>query len=351
MNRKVKKALKIVGITITGFIAAVVVSLGCLCIYHQCRLKKERSVITHMAGQYVEVDGHNMNVYVEGEGNKTLVFLPGSMTPSPIFDFKPLYEMLTDKYKVVVMEKFGYGYSDEYEGERSVDVITSQDRETLAALNIEGPYILVPHSASGLEVVYWANHYPEEIEAIIGLDPAVPEQYDLLPGTHITEMEPQDPEKAVKAMAGSDFFSYKIGLIRIAMNPDNLSAALRSNALSEEEKEQYRALFFDKFCAGSGSTMMRETICDEHALKVLLDIYNDPLPDVPTLFFVSNDEAMLAGSYGSVENWHRIHENYIAGITRGEIVYLDCGHYVHAEKPEEVAEKMVDFIDSLGGEQ
>ena len=40
MNRKVKKALKIVGITITGFIAAVVVSLGCLCIYHQCRLKK-----------------------------------------------------------------------------------------------------------------------------------------------------------------------------------------------------------------------------------------------------------------------------------------------------------------------
>ena len=64
MNRKVKKALKIVGITITGFIAAVVVSLGCLCIYHQCRLKKERSVITHMAGQYVEVDGHNMNVCV-----------------------------------------------------------------------------------------------------------------------------------------------------------------------------------------------------------------------------------------------------------------------------------------------
>ncbi len=40
MNRKVKKALKIVGITITGFIAAVVVSLGCLYIYHQCRLKK-----------------------------------------------------------------------------------------------------------------------------------------------------------------------------------------------------------------------------------------------------------------------------------------------------------------------
>ena len=180
MNGKVRKALKVLGITIAGFIAAIVAFLGCLCIYHQSRLKKERSVITHMAGQYVEVDGHKMNVYVEGEGDKTLVFLPGSMTPSPIFDFKPLYEMLTDKYKVVVIEKFGYGYSDECEGERSVDVITSQDREALAALSIEGPYILVPHSASGLEAVYWANHYPEEIEAIIGLDPAVPEQYDLL---------------------------------------------------------------------------------------------------------------------------------------------------------------------------
>lgn len=348
MTGKVKRVLKIMGIIIVGLIGVIVLMLGSLCIYHQARLKKERSIITHMAGEYVEVDGHNMNVYIEGDGDKTLVFLSGSMTPSPIFDFKPLYEKLSNQYKIVVIEKFGYGYSDECEGERSLDIITNEDRKALAALNLEGPYILVPHSASGLEAVYWANMYPNEVEAIIGLDMAVPEQYDFTPGTHITEMEGQDSEDAVKAMAVNDFFLYKIGFIRLIMNPDELSAALRCDVLTDQEKEQYRALFYDKFCKGSGSTMMRETICDKRALKVLLEIYNAPVPDIPTLFFVSNDQ-MLSDAYGSIENWHQIHENYISKMSVGEIVYLDCGHYVHAEKPEEIAEKIIDFMDSLEG--
>ncbi|MBS7577686.1 MULTISPECIES: alpha/beta hydrolase [unclassified Enterococcus] len=43
--------------------------------------------------------------------------------------------------------------------------------------NIQGPLILVPHSMSGIEAIYWAQTYPDEIEAIIGLDMAVPEAY------------------------------------------------------------------------------------------------------------------------------------------------------------------------------
>ena len=67
-----------------------VLLLTALCIYHQIRLEKERSIINHTLGQFVEVDGHNMNIYTEGSGNKTLVFLSGFGTPSPVLDFKPL---------------------------------------------------------------------------------------------------------------------------------------------------------------------------------------------------------------------------------------------------------------------
>ncbi|MCR5794006.1 MAG: alpha/beta hydrolase, partial [Solobacterium sp.] len=217
----------------------------------------------------------------------------------------------------------------------------------LMSLGIEGPYILVPHSASGLEAVYWAGKYPDEVEAIIGLDPAVPKQYDCMPGTHITEMEPQDAEEAVEAMKMNDLLQYRIGLIRLTMDPDSLLAALRSDALAEEEKEQYRALFYTKFCEGSGSTMMRETICTEHSLQVLLELYNSPAPDVPSLFFVSSDEAMLARPYGSLSAWYKIHEDYLAHVTDGKIVYMDCGHYIHAEEPETVSAEMTAFIESL----
>ena len=41
----------------------------------------------------------------------------------------------------------------------------------------KGPYILVPHSLSGLEAIRWEQKYPDEIKAIIGLDMATPKTY------------------------------------------------------------------------------------------------------------------------------------------------------------------------------
>ena len=42
-------------------------------------------------------------------------------------------------------------------------------RQGLSLAGESGPYILFPHSMSGLEAVYWAQQYPDEVTAIIGL--------------------------------------------------------------------------------------------------------------------------------------------------------------------------------------
>lgn len=46
-------------------------------------------------GQMVEVNGYNMHVYVEGEGDTTLVFMSGGGTSSPVLYFKSLYSLLS----------------------------------------------------------------------------------------------------------------------------------------------------------------------------------------------------------------------------------------------------------------
>ena len=38
--------------------------------------------------------------------------MSGWGTPSPILDFKTLYSRLSDENRIVVVEKFGYGFSD-----------------------------------------------------------------------------------------------------------------------------------------------------------------------------------------------------------------------------------------------
>ena len=80
--------------------------------YHRLALQREKASLKPM-GQMVSVNGHDMSVFVKGEGPQTLVFLSGAGTASPILDFKDLYDGLSKQYKIVVVERGGYGYSED----------------------------------------------------------------------------------------------------------------------------------------------------------------------------------------------------------------------------------------------
>ena len=132
-------------------------------INHKIHSSQEKSLLAPL-GNMLEVNGHNMSIYSTGEGDKTLVFMSGGGTCSPILDFKSLYSLLSDDYKIVIVEKFGYGFSDVIDEERPIDSILEDTREGLRE--------------AGIEALYWAQKYPSEVEAIVGLDMAVPEAYE-----------------------------------------------------------------------------------------------------------------------------------------------------------------------------
>ena len=111
-KKKVKKILLI-------FLAIIAVFLLFTFVRHRIMLKQEEDIVKAV-GQMVDVDGHKMCVYTEGGGDKTLVFMSGSATITPILDFKSIYPKLTDKYRIAVVEKFGYGYSEQVDKPRDV---------------------------------------------------------------------------------------------------------------------------------------------------------------------------------------------------------------------------------------
>ena len=80
-------------------------------IRHRVLLAGEEDLITP-PGRMIDVDGHKMHVYSVGKGDKTLVLMAASGTVCPSLDFKNLYSGLGDDCRIVVVEKFGYGYSD-----------------------------------------------------------------------------------------------------------------------------------------------------------------------------------------------------------------------------------------------
>lgn len=77
------------------WMVVIIVLLIIVCFaYHKYKLKEEEE-LREPLGQLIDINGNKMSIYVEGSGSKTLVFLSGSGTCSPILDFKSLYSLLS----------------------------------------------------------------------------------------------------------------------------------------------------------------------------------------------------------------------------------------------------------------
>lgn len=330
-----KKVLKRIVKVMLGLLIALVVFLAGLYIFNKIMIQKEKPLVENPLGQMVEVDGSEMCIYTEGEGEHTIVFMSGYGTPEPILDFKPLWSRLSSDYRIVVIEKFGYGFSDSVETERSFETILRQDREALSKLGIEGPFILCPHSMSGVEAMLWEIEYPDEVEAIVGLDIAYPNEY----------MEWGDePDGA--SMMGSARLINNLGIYRLFGEKmwDNGLPAFGSGVLTKEEREIYKAIIFAK---GYNKTLENETL--ENDITASQKILENPKPECPVLIFTSLGEGD-PNDKEAVEKWRGYAKDYTSDMSNATLIELDCGHYVHCFEADKIESEMRSFIENIENE-
>lgn len=302
------------------WIAAIIVILICICFgYHRYRLRKEEK-LREPFGQLIDINENNISIYVEGSGSKTLVFLSGGGTCSPILDFKSLYSLLSDEYRIVVVEKFGYGYSDIVDEDRNIQTILSETRLALNKAGIDGPYVLCPHSMSGIEALYWAQEFPDEIESIIGLDMAVPEYYENM--------------KINLPLMKLGQYAADLGITRLIPTLAE-SDAIKHGTLTNDEKNRYRAIFYNRTAT---VTMINEAKSVKDNARI---VAQNGVPQVPMLLFISDG---TGGTGFDKETWRRIQEKYISEVESGKYIELDCPHYVHDYEYGRISEEIKSFL-------
>ena len=314
-----KKVLKVIGKIIFGIIACFLILLLGIFLFNRIKLAGEKKLLAdQQISQMVEVDGHKMSVYVSGEGEHTLVFMAGAGAPCPILDYKAFTQRFENDYKTVIIEKYGYGFSDEYEGSRDVETRVDQNRKALDAAGITGSYILCPHSYTGLEAIYWAQTYPDEVEGIIGLDMAVPRAYDMYDDNIIV---------SVKSASSVNRALRELGLVRLFVG------GTLSDDFTDEEKKLATALVCRKY---NSRTSSNEADSIKHDLSV---IDSKPIPDVPTLLIISD---------GTItDGWIGFEMDYAAELSDVTTVQLDCGHSVYDYEPDKCEEVMREYIKGL----
>ena len=291
--------------------------LGATFVFHQFSLRNESKLLTPI-GKQVTVNGHRMNVSVKGEGSETIVFLSGAGIASPILDFKNLSDSLSKKYKVVVVERAGYGFSQDSDRSRDVMTVLSETRQALSQAEVSGPYVIVSHSMASLESLAWQEKYPNEVKALVGLDWALPASYEDL--------------KDNQALLTVAYWSSKIGLLRYF--PE--SFYIKNQTLTETERQQYKLLAYKQLMS---QAMLHESrLVKENAKKVPSSIN----PKIPALLLVSNGE----GTTFSQSEWQRYAERFASDQSNVQVVYMDAPHDLYHYQSDAIVSRIKEFLEN-----
>ncbi|WP_340005564.1 alpha/beta hydrolase [Paenibacillus sp. FSL K6-0276] len=303
--------LKIFG----AIVIAIVLFLAVVYTFNVISSKSDQGKIHHY-GQLVPVDGKNMNVLIQGTGEETIVLLPGFGTGAPALDFKPLIDELSPYYKVVAVEPFGYGLSDETKKERTTENIVSEIHEAVQGLNID-QYILMGHSIAGIYGLEYAKKYPNEVSAFVGIDSSVPEQGG---------MDVKFPIKKLKLLKDSGIL--RLGL-QLSGDPyDGLP-------FDDETKKQMKLISLKNM---NNSTTLNEM---EHIYPNFVAARGLKFDkNLPLIFFIqANNEG--------VKDWIPLHEEQVKDSVHGKVMTFEGGHYLHHSRSKEIVENLRAFMGEI----
>nr|WP_154893306.1 alpha/beta hydrolase [Paenibacillus xylanexedens] len=311
---KIRKVRNILLKIIAAIAIAIVLFLSIVYITNVTSRNSEAKKIESY-GQHVSVDGKNMNVFIQGEGKETIVLLPGYGTAAPALDFKLLIDELSPYYKVVAVEPFGYGLSDETEKERTTENIVSEVHEALQQLDIH-QYMLMGHSIAGIYGIDYVNRYAEEVTAFVGIDSSVSTQPSIT-----------DAKFPLKTFA----LLRNTGLLRLMMK---VSA------------DPYEGLAFDDHMVEQMKMISNKNMYNPTSLNEMDHIYSNfkgaqglTFPEnLPLLLFVqANNE--------EVEGWIPLHEGQIKDSLHGKVITMDGSHYLHHTQFKKIAEDVRAFMN------
>lgn len=278
-------------------------------------------------GELIEINGKNMHLQAKGEGENTIVLLSGLGTAAPVLDFEPLANELSKENKVVVVELPGYGWSDKTEERRTVENIVEEIRSALKKAKVEGPYILMPHSISGIYSMYFADQYPEEVKAVIGIDPTLPEVLD-----YFNETPPEMPQY-LKYIAPSG-----IARMALAIKPGNFLPLAAKKTYTEENLTITKAM---SGWNGYNKNVIEETNEIINNINKTKEI--DLSADMPVLFFTPKEETVAEDGKSKIA----FYETQLTDHPASKVIALSGHHYLHWARYKEMSREANQFMKSF----
>jgi pimeloyl-ACP methyl ester carboxylesterase len=293
-------------------------------------------------GQYYAAGGRQLLLHRSGSGSPAVVFLPGAGAVG--LDYLNVQQRAAALTTSVLYDRAGTGSSDRVELPRTSAQVIDEVRELLCTAGVPAPYVLVGHSLGGLYARHYAQRFPDEVAALLLLEPAHEDYNAYMPQQLVDQWEAWDPDQAL------------------------------SDELPDDVIQLYRGLFAQEM--SDWPDPIREFLIERHVspgwlrvsfqeAKTVDQLYDEvrqagPMPDVPLIILSSMgiDSFKRAVSQGTpesllreeIEGKWRLYTALAESVPRGEIRLIeDAGHVtIHFRRPDAVLQAIQDLLDKLG---
>lgn len=276
-------------------------------------------------GESYCINSHNMSIYCRGEGDNTIVFVSGSGTPCSYTDFYNLQNDLMPYAKTISFDHAGFGWSDDTDIDRTVENLVDDLHKLLEKSGNKGPYILVGHSMASLEMIGYAQEYPDDLKGIVLIDGGSPEYYAKASQSGVFLLN-----RSLALLRESSFIRL---LSNVGIKIPIAASDLRYDLLPEDIKALDEAMYNEKL--GNASNISVINNMNYNGLKV---IEHGKLEDIP-LLILSSDHS---------KEWNLVQKQLLSwSINSNQIIIENSNHYIHWSNRGEVVIAIKEFINLL----
>lgn len=285
-------------------------------------------------GQRVDVGGYRLHISCIGDGSPTVVLDAGQGGFS--LDWSLIQPELATTTRVCAYDRAGYGWSDPSPQPRTPRQIAEELHTLLGNAGIEGPYVLVGHSAGGKHVRLYATRHPQDVAGMVLVD-ARTEYVDANRSPEALAAEHKQQRRFQRTIC----VAARIGLVRpfwAALWPkvwpatQNLSAETRAEigVLQARSQQIKTVLSEDAFLTQDNSQLNSAA----------------PLGNVPLI-------VLAAGQ--SVEQdtlWQDAQEQLARDSSNAKLTIASgSGHYIHWEQPTLVVDAIRQVVEAARANQ
>ncbi|MGB8635419.1 MAG: alpha/beta hydrolase [Rhodanobacteraceae bacterium] len=314
-----------------GLIALLAVSGAT---YNSLALRHLRSA-TPPPGKFYTVEGRRMHLYCIGSGSPTVVLVSGRAESFLVWG--KVQTPLSRLTRVCAYDRAGLGWSDAPGGPMVADAIAGRLHGLLEQAGIDGPLVLMGHSAGGLYARDYAGRFPKQIAGLVLVDATSVSEKRNMPASIIAANHHG-------ALAVAVFqASIALGIPRLMGQCDTPPPGFEATAdlwRADACKPSYVSAY-RRESAGWSKTLSEVNRFGSFGALPLLVLSRDPHPvrqDLPGTVSASDYARGM-----------RIHDANQQGLLRlsgnsRRIIASGSGHYIHFQRPDLLVREAGDFI-------